>query len=179
MKAKDILISAAVIVAAGAVLFLARTALATTAADNRSAEAREMMTTLLPGGETFTAEAYTGEDENISAVWKGETGYVVESVVEGYAGEITVWTGVDNRGAVTGLVVRDMGETWGLGRRALTDLSFLDQFVGTAGTAVVGEGVDALTGATVTSKAIAKAVNSASAFVTGADTSTSATEWGG
>ena len=39
--------------------------------------------------------------------------------------------------------------------------------------------VDALTGATVTSKAVVKAVNSASAFVTGADVSSSATEWGG
>ena len=39
--------------------------------------------------------------------------------------------------------------------------------------------VDALTGATVTSKAIAKAVNSASAYVTGADVDSGATQWGG
>ena len=47
------------------------------------------------------------------------------------------------------------------------------------GELAVGDNVDALTGATVTSKAVVKAVNSASAFVTGADVSSSATEWGG
>jgi len=61
----------------------------------------------------------------------------------------------------------------------LTDIDFLVQFVGTSGEAEVGGGVDAITGATVTSKAVVKAVNSASAFVTGADVSSSATEWGG
>ena len=43
-----------------------------------------------------------------------------------------------------------------------------------------GEGeIDALTGATVTSKAVTRAVNSAAAFVTGADVSSGATEWEG
>jgi hypothetical protein len=39
--------------------------------------------------------------------------------------------------------------------------------------------VDAITGATVTSKAIARSINSAVAVVTGADTASSATTWGG
>ena len=39
--------------------------------------------------------------------------------------------------------------------------------------------VDGITGATVTSKAIARSVNSAVGFVTGADVSSSATTWGG
>ena len=43
----------------------------------------------------------------------------------------------------------------------------------------IGENMDAITGATVTSRAVANAVNSASAFVTGADVSSGATEWGG
>ena len=50
---------------------------------------------------------------------------------------------------------------------------------GTTGEAAVGEGIDALTGATVTSKAVTRAVNSAAAFVTGADVSSGATEWEG
>jgi len=52
------------------------------------------------------------------------------------------------------------------------------QYLGTSGEAAVGEDIDAITGATVTSKAVTKAVNSACAFVTGADVSSSATEWG-
>ena len=105
--------------------------------------------------------------------------YRVETTVDGYAGPIRQWTGVDSNGHVTGLVVRDMEETFGLGRNALTDIDFLVQFVGTSGEAEVGGGVDAITGATVTSRAVARGVSSACAYVTGADVSTSATEWGG
>ena len=76
-------------------------------------------------------------------------------------------------------MVRDLEETFGLGRNALTDIDFLVQFVGTSGEAEVGGGVDAITGATVTSRAVARGVSSACAYVTGADVSTSATEWGG
>ena len=75
--------------------------------------------------------------------------------------------------------VRQTEETWGLGARALTDADFLIQFLGTDGTAEVGGNVDAITGATVTSKAITRGVNAAVGFVTGADTSSSATTWGG
>ena len=47
------------------------------------------------------------------------------------------------------------------------------------GDAEIGTNVDAISGATVTSKAIARSVNSAVGFVTGADTSSAATSWGG
>ena len=87
--------------------------------------------------------------------------------------------GVNNDGHVTGLVVRDLSETIGLGRDALTDHEFLAQFLNTSGEATVGENVDAITGATVTSKAITRSVNSAIAVVTGVDAATTATVWGG
>ena len=48
-----------------------------------------------------------------------------------------------------------------------------------AGDAEVGNNVDAITGATVTSKAVTRAVNTAVGYVTGADTTSSATTWGG
>lgn len=158
------------------------------------------MQTILPGSVTFTQEEYTGEDTNIRAVYKGETGYVVNTVTYGYAGNITMLIGVSNEGKVTGLQVRDMQETYGLGAQALTDWEFLAQFLNTTGNVSIatsgadafssatqkteGESageevyVDALTGATVTSKAIAKSVNSAVGFVTGADVVTEATKWG-
>ena len=137
------------------------------------------MQTILPGSTVFTPEAYTGEDANIRAVYKGETGYVINTVTSGYAGDITMLIGVSSEGTVTGLQVRDMSETPGLGGRALTDAGFLIQFLNTAGNAEVGKTADALTGATVTSRAIARSVNSAVGFVTGADASSGATAWGG
>ena len=158
------------------------------------------MQTILPGSETFTQEEYTGEDANIRAVYKGETGFVVNTVTYGYAGDITMLIGVSNEGKVTGLQVRNMQETYGLGAQALTDWEFLAQFLNTTGNVAIatsgadafssatqkteGEAaaeevyVDGLTGATVTSKAIARSVNSAVAFVTGADVATEATKWG-
>ena len=159
-----------------------------------------LMQTLLPGSESFTLETYTGDDANIRSVHKAENGYVIEAVTYGYADEITMLIGVNKDGAVTGLVVREAHETFGLGSKALTDHKFLSQFLngnetfaiasadadafsGATGDASTSSDdaveVDALTGATVTSKAIVRCVNSAIAYVTGADTSSGATSWGG
>ena len=146
---------------------------------NEEKELQAKMETILPGSTTFTPEEYTGEDTNIHRVWKGETGYIVETITYGYAGNITMLVGVCNEGNVTGLQVRDMEETYGLGAEALTDWEFLAQFLRTEGDAEVGTNIDAISGATVTSKAITRSVNSAVGFVTGADTSSSATSWGG
>ena len=146
---------------------------------NEDIELHAKMQTILPGSYKFTEEAYTGEDANISRVWKAENGYIVETVTYGYAGNITMLIGVHNDGYVTGLQVRDMEETYGLGAEALSDWEFLGQFLRNEGDAEVGTNIDAITGATVTSKAIARSVNSAVGFVTGADTSSAATTWGG
>ena len=141
MKAKELLVSAGSLLLAGLILVVAGNALAPAAAANAAAEQQEMMETLLPGSTVFTPEEDTGTDANITAVWKGEGGWIIETTVDGYAGPIRQWTGVDSNGHVTGLVVRDMEETFGLGRNALTDIDFLVQFVGTSGEAEVGGGV--------------------------------------
>ena len=63
------------------------------------------------------------------------------------------------------------------------DTGSADAFSGATATATesAGEeiGVDAISGATVTSKAVVRCVNSAVAYVTGADAVSSATTWGG
>lgn len=165
------------LVLAALILFGASWALNSTA--NAQKEHLQILHTLLPGSVDFVIEPYAGDDANVRTVHKAENGFVVETATQGYAGEITTLVGVSNAGTVTGLVVRTMSETWGLGREALTDADFLAQFLNTAGDAAIGEGVDAISGATVTSKAIARCVNSAVAVVTGADASSSATSWGG
>jgi electron transport complex protein RnfG len=168
------------------------------AAANARKHHLELMQTLLPGAVEFTNEPYAGEDANIRSVHKSDIGFVVETVTYGYAGEITMLIGVNNAGKVTGLVVEKAHETFGLGGKALTDHEFLAQFLNGSGTFAVGAPgadafsgatgeaatgeeiyVDAITGATVTSKAIARCVNSAIAYVTGADVESGATSWGG
>lgn len=199
MKKPILLPVLAILIAAG-VLLAASFGLNDVAAQKAQEDHLWLMQTLLPDSKEFTLEPYSGEDSNIRSVHKAENGFVIETVTYGYAGEITMFIGVSNEGKVTGLVVRDLSETFGLGAEALTDHVFLKQFLNSAGTFEVvtaapdafsgatGEvaevegdtvGVDALTGATVTSKAIVRAVNSAVAYVTGADAASAATTWGG
>lgn len=197
---KPVLLPILAIVIAAVVLLAASFGLNSIAAQKAQEDHVWLMQTLLPDSKEFTLEPYSGEDANIRSVHKAENGFVIETVTYGYAGEITIFIGVNNDGKVTGLVVRDLSETFGLGREALTDHVFLKQFLNSSGSFEVvtaapdafsgatGEvteaegdtvGVDALTGATVTSKAIVRAVNSAVAYVTGADAASAATTWGG
>ena len=197
---KPILLPVIAIVVAALILLAASFGLNGIAAQNAQKDHIILKQTLLPDSKDFTLEPYTGEDANIRSVHKAENGFVIETVTYGYAGEITMFIGVNNDGKVTGLVVRDLSETFGLGKEALTDHVFLKQFLNSSGSFEVvtaapdafsgatgevteAEGdtveVDALTGATVTSKAIVRAVNSAVAYVTGADAASAATTWGG
>lgn len=175
----SVLLPIVAIILAAAILFGLNFGLASYRAEGEAQELVAKMQTILPGSEVFTEEPYTGEDANIVTTYKAENGYVVETCTYGYAGDITMLIGVSNEGTVTGLQVRDMSETQGLGGEALWNWEFLIQFLNNAGDAEIGANVDGLTGATVTSKAIARSVNSAVGFVTGADVESSATSWGG
>ena len=175
----SVLMPIVAIILAAAILFGLNFGLASYRAEMEATELTAKMQTILPGSEVFTEEAYTGEDANIVTTYKAENGYVVETCTYGYAGDITMLIGVSNEGTVTGLQVRDMSETQGLGGEALWNWEFLIQFLNNPGDAEIGTNVDGLTGATVTSKAIARSINSAVGFVTGADVESSATSWGG
>ena len=195
---KSILIPILAIALCAALLLVANVVLGAVYRINWQSYHVEDMKTLLPGSENFVVEPYSGDDANILSVHKGETGYVIETQTYGYAGNITMLVAVSNEGKVVGLVVRNQSETLGLGARSLYDHEFLAQFLnktgsfavgapgadafsGATGEAATGEEtyVDAITGATVTSKAIARCVNSAIAYVTGADVESGATSWGG
>ena len=123
---------------------------------NEQAKLEHDMRSVLPGAEAFTPEPVS-DDDIIRSAYKSENGYVIQTVTAGYAGEISMLVGVRNDGTVAGLMVRQLQETYGLGRRALTDQRFLSQFWNTKGDAEVGNNVDALTGATVTSRAVTRA----------------------
>lgn len=181
------------------ILFAVSFALNETAIENSQEEHLRILQTLLPGTTECTVEPYSGEDPVIRSVHRGEGGYIIETVTNGYADEIRMFIGVNNAGKVTGLVVREAHETFGLGSRILTDHVFLSQFLNKSGNFAVathgadafsgatgqaeaeGENieVDAISGATVSSKAVVRCVNSAVAYVTGADAVSSATTWGG
>lgn len=176
---KHILLPIISLLLAALLLFAVSFGLRSIAAQVAQRDQLYLMQTLLPDSGEFTEEAYDGEDDVIRAVYKAENGYVIETATKGYVDEIVMLVGVSNEGSVTGVVVRELHETVGLGAGALTDWQFLSQFLNTKGDAEIGKDVDAITGATVTSKAIARCVNSAVGFVTGADVDSGATSWGG
>ena len=181
------------------VVFGTSFALNETAYKNAQADHLEILKTVLPGTSECVVIPYDGDDANIVSVHKSEVGYIVETVTYGYAGEIRMLIGVNFDGKVQGLVVREAHETYGLGSGILTDHVFLAQFLNKTGSfeiATVGadafssatgevaaEGesvqVDGISGATVSSKAVVRCVNSAIAYVTGADAVSAATSWGG
>ena len=197
MKKGILLPVLAIVIMAGLVLGLTL-GINDLAVKNAQAEHLKVMQTLLPGSKEFTVEPYDGEDANIRSVHKGENGYVIETVTRGYAGDITMLIGVSSEGKVTGLTIRDMTETPGLGMSAMWDWDFLGQFLGLEGGIAIGTAgedafsgatgsdttetevyIDGISGATVTSKAIVRCVNSAVGYVTGADVDSGATSWGG
>ena len=101
---------------------------------------------------------------------KNVIGYVFTTVAKGYGGDIKVMVGVDKSGSVTGVSILEISETAGLGMNAKNE-SFLKQFLSKNGEiSVIKNGtpadneISALTGATITSKAMAKAVNTALAL---------------
>lgn len=100
----------------------------------------------------------------------GETvGYAFKVVASGSQGDIEMIVGVDADLAVTGVSIVDNAETSGIGSKVMSNMptakgvGVLDQFVGMsgAGTLSVGSNVDAISGATVSSKGVTKGVNTA------------------
>lgn len=104
---------------------------------------------------------YEAKNEN------GETtGYAVLVSENGYGGEISMVVGVDNDLIVTGISIISQSETPSLGAKC-TDPDFQNQFIGkTKDLTVVKNGaknnqVDAISSATITSKAVTEGVNQA------------------
>lgn len=126
---------------------------------------------VLPEGKEY-GEAVTlengltycvGTDENGE-----EIGYVFTSGAKGYGGTVSVMVGLDMQGTITGIEILSHSETPGLGANAVKP-DFKARFVGKTGTLIVdknsndGQNVQAITAATITSKAVTSAVNAVTA----------------
>ncbi len=89
------------------------------------------------------------------------TGDIHEGSAKGFASDVKVQLTKDASGAITGLAIESSGETAGFGTRCMEDPTFAEQFVGKTAPFAIGENIDALAGATVTSTAVVNAVNAA------------------
>ncbi len=97
-------------------------------------------------------------------------GYVITvTSKEGYGGDIQFTVGFDMNGKVTGISMLSISETAGLGMKA-KEKEFLNKYVGKSGGSFVVDKdntsgatneIDAISGATVTTRAVTKGVNAA------------------
>lgn len=132
----------------------------------KSEEKAEMsaMSRVLPA-ESYTAATVTvnGTESRYFIAKNGEEeiGYVFTAQKNGYGGKIKVMTGIATDGKITAVeVLSASDETPGLGQNVTKD-GFSKQFEGLGGNAVIGSNVEAVTGATISSKAAVGCVNDA------------------
>lgn len=87
-------------------------------------------------------------------------GYAYKETAQGYAGPVEVLAGVNADNSLRGITVGGSGfqETEGLGSKA-KDPAFTDQFKGKNPPLSLGEDIDGISGATITSRAVVEGVN--------------------
>lgn len=125
---------------------------------------------VLPGGGQEVS--FTDSTGLVSTVYKGDAGYAVQVTPAGFGGDISMMVGVGSDGKVLAISIISQSETAGLGAVSAATTSageaFRGQFAGMSGSVSVtkdGGAVDAITGATITSRAVCTGVNAALACV--------------
>lgn len=134
-----------------------KTAPIITATEKAKAEAARME--VLPEADAFVPLSLEGLPASVTEVFRAENGagFVFMLSTKGYGGEIKLICGIDGAGTLVATSTLSQSETQGLGTK-ITLPGFTDQFVGKdAGL----EGVDTISGATISSKAYIKAIQDA------------------
>ena len=146
---------------------------------NSQRAAEETRTRMLPIASSFEAMEVT-EGSNMDSVYQGldasgePVGYVIQTTVNGYGGEVVVTLGMDMDGVITGVDVggENFSETPGLGALA-KEPEFTQQYIGkkvpltlVKGNEPKGENtIDAISGATRTSSAVNGGINLAGKYI--------------
>ena len=124
---------------------------------------------VLEAAETFEEKSDNGINYVIGLDKDGnEIGMVFTTTAKSYGGEIIVMTGVDMEGKITGVKLLHITDTPGLGMNA-DKPEFRDKFLGMSNKITIVKNsanaanneIDALSGATISSNAVAEAVNEA------------------
>ena len=109
-----------------------------------------------------------GEAGTVQAVYTADDGYAVQVAPNGFDGPVTMMVGI-LQGKITGISVISHTETPGLGAVAAAQNAkgeaFRSQFVGQESTLAVGDQIDAISGATITSSAVVAGVNATLEYV--------------
>ena len=143
------------------------------AEQSRLAEENGMIA-VLPDGENFEIIADTSDESlpgnatvegtSIRKIAKSDAGYVLTVFPGGFGGEIKMMVGIDNDGVIQGVRILQHAESAGLGAKS-TEPEFYTQYDGLSGGGFAvqkdGGNIVAITGATITSRAVTSGVNDA------------------
>lgn len=113
-----------------------------------------------PTSEILTAE---GVEETVYKVFDNGTfvGYCVEVKSAGFGGDIEMMVGYTADCTILGVSIVSLSETPGLGAK-VNESAFLSQYAGKVDQLELGTDVDAISGATISSRAVTDGVNKAS-----------------
>lgn len=118
---------------------------------------------LLPDADGFTR--MLGYDQpNVTEIYVANNGVgtVVTATAKGYGGNMTVMVAFDTAGTIKQIKVTEQTETKGIGSKVAASSEYWSRYEGLpAEQLVLGEDVDAVTGATRSSRALLEAVNAA------------------
>lgn len=131
--------------------------------ENAIRTANETRQALLPAADSFTEMAVPANAaENVSEIYRADngSGFVVTASAKGYGGDVPVMVAFNADGKIEAVRFLDNSETPGLGQKVKTD-AFGGQFSGMAAEAFTLSDIDALTGATISSRAATTAINAA------------------
>lgn len=124
------------------------------------------MAMVLPLAKSFEDISYEPQEggavTSVLLGMDGETpaGFAVQVSPMGFGGAIDMVVGLDMELNVTAVSIVSMSETAGLGSKAKSEAWFLEQFTGKTDV-TLGADIDAITGATVTSRAVTDGVQAA------------------
>ena len=137
-------------------------------AASNAAKTQAAVEAVLPGGGDAIAVPAVDVGVVVSEVYQGENGYAVKVAPSGFGGAIEMMVGVGNDGKVLGISIIKHAETPSLGAVAAAKgsagESFRSSFEGLSGEVQVskdGGEADTISGATITSRAVASGVNAA------------------
>ena len=128
-------------------------------------EEQSALRSIMPSADSFSEKTIDGIEYFEAFKDKMLVGYCVRVVGSGYSGYIRMMAGVSLNGTIQGVAVLEHSETPGLGakineiRPGESEPWFLKQFRGkSAGTIAIKKDIDAITGATISSKAVTDAI---------------------
>ncbi len=133
--------------------------------ENRAEMERAALQRVIPGAASFEETRIDNGVAAVENIYSGlrdgvTVGHAIRAVSPGYAGDVVVMVGIQER-AITTVEVLEQTETPGLGAR-ITEADFLDGFSGLPADSTAVDGViDSIAGATVSTDAVVEAVGHA------------------